>query len=147
MVDHGLSIAYSGSQHQQATSGSPNDNTTTQMYEMLTMATHERSSEYQLLQNCTGNQGLSKLQLEEYRNATKNMKRILFVLVLVNTAMLVVITAIAITPLVFYLSQPAPDNSTQNDINILRNQMNQLTATTTETCPRFCTSLMTPTPM
>ena len=99
MVDHIVSTLYqSGSQQPQDTSGLSHNSNNTEMYEMLTMATHERSSEYQQLQICTGNQGLNKLKMEEYCNTTKSMKRILIIFVLIYTAMLVIITAIAITP-------------------------------------------------
>jgi hypothetical protein len=73
MEDHTASTMYSsGSQQPQGTSGLSNSNNT-EMYEMLTMATHERSSEYQQLQICIGNQGLSKLEKEEYYNTTKKI--------------------------------------------------------------------------
>ena len=148
MEDHTVSTLYqSGSQQPQGTNGLSNNSDNTEMYEMLTMATHERSSEYQQLQICTGNQGLTKLTIEEYCNKTKNMKRILFIFILINTAMLVIITAIAITPLVFNHSQPMSNDSTQSGINILKNQLNLLAATIHRTYPRFYSSLMQPIPM
>ena len=140
MEDQVVSTLYeSGSQQPQGTSVLSNNNNTTEMYAMLTMATHERSSEYQQLQICTGNQcrhsdaGLSKWKTEEYDNvkaATKTMKRILLILVLVNIAILVVITIVAISPLVFSHSQSISNSSSQNDINTLRSKLNLLAAAT-----------------
>ena len=72
MEDHTVSTLYqSGSQQPQGTNGLSNNSDNTEMYEMLTMATHERSSEYQQLQICTGNQGLTKLTIEEYCKKNK----------------------------------------------------------------------------